>query len=67
MRGPGCGSHALHVCTWLQVLDVDFAAGKATIKLVPRLDLAAMAKDHRSGGGLGNGNDRGAGGVNWWE
>jgi hypothetical protein len=32
-----------------QVLDVDFAAGRATIKLVPRLDLAAMAKDHRSG------------------
>jgi hypothetical protein len=42
----------LHVCTpiCLQVLDVDFAAGKATIKLVPRLDLTAMAKDHRSGG-----------------
>jgi hypothetical protein len=40
-----------HVCTpiCLQVLDVDFAAGKATIKLVPRLDLTAMAKDHRSG------------------
>jgi len=39
------------VCT--QVMDVDFAAGKATIKLVPRLDLAAMAKDHRSGAAWG--------------
>jgi hypothetical protein len=37
-------------CACVQVLDVDYAAGRATIKLVPRLDLAAMAKDHRSGG-----------------
>lgn len=32
-----------------QVVDVDFAAGRAVIKLVPRLDLATMAKDHMSG------------------
>lgn len=38
----------------MQVLDVDFAGGRATIKLVPRLDLAAMAKDHM-GGGQGHG------------
>lgn len=37
----------MFVC--VQVLDVDFAANKATIKLVPRLDLASMAKDHRTG------------------
>jgi hypothetical protein len=35
---------------YTQVLDVDFAGGRATIKLVPRLDLAAMAKDHMGGG-----------------
>lgn len=34
---------------WLQVVDVDYAAGRATIKLVPRLDLTAMAKDHLGG------------------
>jgi hypothetical protein len=34
----------------VQVVDVDFAGGRATIKLVPRLDLAAMAKDHMGGG-----------------
>lgn len=42
-----CCAVSRRVC--LQVLDVDYAAGRATIKLVPRLDLAAMAKDHRSG------------------
>jgi hypothetical protein len=31
------------------VLEVDFAAGRATVKLVPRLDLAGMASDQRSG------------------
>lgn len=36
-------------CTLLQVVDVDYAAGRATIKLVPRLDLTAMAKDHLGG------------------
>lgn len=45
-----CGCAAACGCALdCQVLDVDFAAGRATIKLVPRLDLAAMAKDHRSG------------------
>jgi hypothetical protein len=33
----------------VQVVDVDFASGRATIKLVPRLDLQAMAKDHMGG------------------
>lgn len=37
------------VCVLMQVVDVDFAAGRATIKLVPRLDLTTMAKDHMSG------------------
>lgn len=37
-----------------KVVDVDFAGGRATIKLVPRLDLAAMAKDHMGGGGRRN-------------
>ncbi|KAF8065846.1 SPT5 [Scenedesmus sp. PABB004] len=36
-----------------KVVDVDYAGGRATVKLVPRLDLAAMAKD-MSGGGKRN-------------
>jgi hypothetical protein len=47
LRTQNCMCCFVYVCC--QVLDVDYAAAKATIKLVPRLDLAAMAHDHRAG------------------
>ena len=33
-----------------RVVDVDFSGGKATVKIVPRLDYAAMKKRESEGG-----------------